>query len=120
MLGFAGSWSGWLVNSKCYASMESNRSEPESFSNWDRNLAIRYCTADKKTKSFSVVRWDNGSNFNLNPAGNEKAAELPLNADKKFVYLVNVMGETSRNTVTVQAISIVKQIDRKGKGAPGL
>jgi hypothetical protein len=87
---------------------------------WDGNLAIRYCTPDKKTRSFAVVRWDDASNFNLNSAGNEKAAELPLSADKKFVYRVNVTGETRKNTVEVNAISIVVRIDRDGPGAPGL
>jgi hypothetical protein len=118
MLGFAGTLSGWLVDAKCYASMLDNRNAPEV--SWDGNLAIRYCTPDKKTRSFSVVRWDDGSNFNLNPAGNEKAAELPLSTEKKFVYRVNLTGETSRDTVTVNAISIVKQINRTGHAAPGL
>jgi hypothetical protein len=54
MFGFAGTLSGWLVDSRCYVSMLDNRNEPEV--SWDGNLAIRYCTPDKKTKSFSVVR----------------------------------------------------------------
>jgi hypothetical protein len=73
---------------------------------WDGNLAIRYCTPDKKTKSFAVVRWDDGSNFNFNPVGNEKPAGLPLSAGKKFVYSVNVTGEMRRNTVEVDAIRL--------------
>jgi hypothetical protein len=87
---------------------------------WDGNLAIRFCTPDKKTKSFAVVRWDDGSNFNFNPVGNEKAAALPLSGDKKFVYRVNVTGETRRNTVQVDAISIAARINRDGPGSPGL
>jgi hypothetical protein len=118
VLGVAGTTSGWLVDSKCYASMLDNRNAAEV--SWDGNLAIRYCTPDKKTKSFAVVRWDDGSNFNFNPAGNEKAAELPLSADKKFVYRVNVTGETRRNTVQVDAISIRARINREGPGSPGL
>jgi hypothetical protein len=118
VLGVAGTTSGWLVDSKCYASMLDNRNAAEV--SWDGNLAIRYCTPDKKTKSFAVVRWDDGSNFNFNPPGNEKAAELPLSADKKFVYRVNVTGETRRNTVEVDAISIGARINREGPGSPGL
>ena len=118
VLGFAGTTSGWLVDAKCYASMLDNQNETEV--SWDGNLAIRYCTPDKKTKSFAVVRWDDGSNFNFNPAGNEKASELPLSADKKFVYRVNVTGETRRNTVEVDAISIAAKINRDGPGSPGL
>jgi hypothetical protein len=118
VLGLAGTISGWLVDSKCYASMLDNRNAGEV--SWDGNLAIRYCTPDKKTKSFAVVRWDDGSNFNFNPAGNEKAAELPLSADKKFVYRVNITGETRRNTVEAGAISIAARIRRNGPGSPGL
>jgi hypothetical protein len=118
VLGLAGTISGWLVDSKCYASMLDNRNAGEV--SWDGNMAIRYCAPDKKTKSFAVVRWDDGSNFNFNPAGNEKAAGLPLAPDKKFVYRVNVTGETRRNTVEVNAISIAAKISRGGPGSPGL
>ena len=118
VLGVAGTTSGWLVDSKCYASMLDNRNDAEV--SWDGNLAIRYCTPDKKTKSFAVVRWDDGSHFEFNPAGNEKAAELPLSAEKKFVYRVNVTGETRRNTVEADAISIAARISRDGPGSPGL
>ena len=118
VLGLAGTTSGWLVDSKCYASMLDNRNAAEV--SWDGNLAIRFCTQDKKTKSFAVVRWDDGSHFNFNPVGNEKAAALPLSGDKKFVYRVNVTGETRRNTVQVDAISIAVRINRDGPGSPGL
>jgi len=118
VLGFAGTTSGWLVDAKCYASMLDNQNETEV--SWDGNLAIRYCTPDKKTKSFAVVRWDDGSNFNFDPVGNEKAAGLPLSADKKFVYRVNITGEMRRNKVEVDAIAIAARIKRDGRGSPGL
>jgi hypothetical protein len=87
---------------------------------WDGHLAIRYCLPDKKTKPFAVVRWDDGSNLTFNPAGNEKAAELPLSADKRFVYRVNVTGETRRNTVELGSISIAARKNRDGPGSAGL
>lgn len=118
VLGLAGTTWGWLVDSKCYDSMLDNRNAAEV--SWDGNLAIRYCTPDKKTKSFAVVRWDDGLNFNFSPVGNEKAAALPLSADKNFVYRVNITGETRRNTVEVSAISIAAKINRHGPGSPGL
>ena len=118
MLGFAGNLSGWLVDSKCFASLSSFRGEPES--SWDANSAIRYCSPEKKTHSFAVVRQDDGSPFSFDPAGNEKVLELRVNADNKFVYLVNVAGQTGRHMVYVRAISISKRFCRSGKGAPGL
>ena len=118
VLGLAGTTSGWLVDAKCYASMLDNRNAPEV--SWDGNLAIRFCTPNKKTHSFAVVRSDDASNFNLNPVGNEKAAQLPLSAGKKFVYRVDVTGETKRNTLEVDAIAIVANIKRDGRGSPGL
>ena len=66
------------------------------------------------------MRWDDGSNSNFNPVGNEQAAGLPLSAGKKFFYRVNVTGEMRRNTVEVDAISIAARISRDGPGSPGL
>ena len=118
MLGFAGNLSGWLVDSKCFASLSSFRAEPES--SWDANSAIRYCSPEKTTHSFAVVRQDDGSPLRFDPSGNEKALDLRVNADNKFVYLVNVAGQTDRHMVYVRAISISKRFCRSGKGAPGL
>jgi hypothetical protein len=86
---------------------------------WDQNLAIRYCTPDKDTKSFTVVRND-GSPFKFDSAGNQKAAELPLSLGKHFVYFVRVASEKVGNTDKVQRISIVARARRNGPGAPGL
>lgn len=117
MLCLAGDWSGWLVSAKCFASMEANRNEVEN--SWDGNLAVRYCTPDKDTKSFTIVR-QNDSPLKLDSAGNEKAAELPLSLGKHFVYFVKVSTETVGHALKVQRIRIVAQIPRKGPGAPGL
>jgi len=113
----AGDWSGWLVSAKCFASMDSNRNDTEK--SWDGNLVIRYCTPDKDTKSFAIVRED-GSPFTFDSAGNEKAAQLPLSLGKHFVYFVKVASEKLRNTVKVRRISIVARVPRDGPGAPGL
>jgi len=117
MLCLAGDWSGWLVSARCFASMDHNRNDTEK--SWDGNLAIRYCTPDKDTHSFAVVRED-GSPFNFDSAGNEKAAELPLSLGKHFVYFVKVATEKLGNAVKVQRISIVARVPRDGHGAPGL
>jgi len=113
----AGDWSGWLVSAKCFASMETNMND--TMKSWDGNLVIRYCTPDKDTKSFAVVRED-GSPFTFDSAGNEKAAQLPLSPGKHFVYFVRVASEKLRNTIKVQRLSLVARIPRNGTGAPGL
>ena len=124
---FAESLSGWLVNSKCFSSIERNRGDVPSYVNWDVNGAIRYCSPTKKTKSFAIVSQNDGLPFKFDAAGNEKAIDLGVNASRKFGYLVRVEGITrrkegviSRNTVTVQAIAILRRVNRSGKGAPGL
>ena len=126
-LSFAESVSGWLVNSKCFSSIERNRGDIPSYVNWDINGAIRYCSPTKKTTSFAVVSKNDGLPYRFDAAGNEKAIGLGLNANKKSAYLVKVDGVTSRkngvisrNTITVQAIAILTRVNRNGRGAPGL
>jgi hypothetical protein len=117
MLCLAGDWSGWLVNAKCIASMNANSNDIER--SMDENLRVRYCTPDKDTKSFAVVR--NGDlPFKFDSAGNEKAAGLPLSLGKHFVYFVKVSTEQLGNALKVQRITIVARIPRDGPGAPGL
>ncbi len=117
MLCLAGDWSGWLVSAKCFASMDANRNNIER--SWDGNLVVRYCTPDKDTKSFVVMRQDD-SPIAFDSAGNEKAAELPLSPGKHFVHFVKVSTEQLRNAIKVKRITIVARIPRDGPGTPGL
>lgn len=117
MLCLAGDWSGWLVSAKCYASMDGNHNDIDR--SRDGNLMVRYCTPDKDTKSFVLVR-NEDSPLKFDSAGNEKAAELPLSLGKHFVYFVKVSTEKIGNALKVQRIRIVARIPRDGPGAPGL
>lgn len=117
MLCLAGDWSGWLVSDRCFASMYGNRNDMER--SWDENLAIRYCTPDKDTHSFAVVRED-GSAFHFDSVANEKAAALPLSLGKHFVYFVRVESGRVGNAFKVQRISLVARVPRTAHGAPGL
>jgi hypothetical protein len=117
MLCLAGDWSGWLVSAKCFASMDANRNDIER--SWDANLVVRYCTPDKDTKSFVVMRNDDVP-FKFDSAGNEKAGALPLSLGKHFVYFVKVSTEKVGKVLKVERIRIVAQIPRNGPGAPGL
>jgi len=108
MLGFAGSWSGVLVDSKCYASRLNDRSDTPSWVNWDRGLAVRYCSPNKKTRSFAIVQQD-GWTYKLDPAGNEKALALLQRKDKNSLYVVAIKGEMDRNILKVDAILAARQ-----------
>ena len=109
VLSFAGSWSGWLVDSKCYAALERNKSPTDTLSYVDRNKSdeVRYCRPNTKTKSFAVLDQD-GLSLNLDASGNGKAAELVRSAGKKSVREVAVTGEKTGNTLKVDSISIAR------------
>jgi hypothetical protein len=109
-LGFAESWSGALVDSKCYGYLECNVNPTDTMTYVDRdkNSEIRYCSASAKTKSFAVVLQD-GLNFDLDTAGNAKAADLVRSSGKKSLFVVIVTGEmTKRNTVKVDSILMAR------------
>ena len=108
-LGFAGIWSGALVDSKCYDSEEHNVNPTDTLTNVDRdkNLEIRYCSPSAKTKSFAVVLQD-GLSFKLDSAGNAKAAELFRRTGKKSLFAVAITGEMSRTTIKVDSISMAR------------
>lgn len=111
---FAANWSGILVDSNCYASKERNVSPTDSllYVDRDRGAAIQYCSPEKKTKSFGVVQPD-GSELDLDPAGNAKAAALVRTAGKKSHYTVIVTGNRIRNTLAVDSISLSGSASRK-------
>lgn len=103
--GVAQSWSGYLVDSKCYAAMERNHNPQSTLMdvNTDKDSEVRYCRPTPKTASFSVVERD-GQSFDLDPAGNAKAAPLARN---RILY-VTVTGEMHKHTVKVESISAAK------------
>src|SRR5271165_898415 len=92
-LGVAGSWSGSLVDSRCYANEERNVNPNDTETSVDRdsNSEIRYCSPTAKTKSFAVVQHD-GMIFRLDAAGNTKAAELVRKTGRKSPFPVVVTG----------------------------
>lgn len=107
---FAESWTGSLVDSRCYDNWESNVNPADTLTYVDRdkNSEIRYCTANAKTKTFEVVLQD-GLSLRLDPAGNAKAAELVRKSGKTTSFLfVTVTGERSKSTVTVDSILVAR------------
>jgi hypothetical protein len=104
--GFAETWSGPLVDSKCYAAEQRNvnPTDTETFVDRDRNYEIRYCSPTQKTKLFAIVGQD-GQRLKFDPAGNAKAAELVRNVTKKHVFAVAVSGEMVGKAIKVDSIS---------------
>src|SRR5579862_599165 len=105
----ARSWSGYLVDSKCYEIEEQNvnPSDTNTYVDRDKDLEIRLCSPNAKTKSFAVVPQD-WKMVRFDPAGNAKAAELVHNTAKQRVYLVTIAGEMDRDSLKVDSISMTK------------
>src|ERR1700733_6465989 len=84
LLSLAESWSGSLVDSKCYAAEERNVNPTDTLTCVDRdgNREIRYCAPSAKTKLFAIVP-SVGPAVRLDPTGNAKAAELVRLTGKK-------------------------------------
>jgi hypothetical protein len=73
-LGRAETWSGTLLDSRCWDFEENNTKAVSIYVDRDRNMEIRFCSPTAKTKSFAVVLPD-GMNLKLDSAGNAKASE---------------------------------------------
>jgi len=107
---FAESWSGYLVDAKCYDAEERSfdpfgTAPPVSR---DQNLEIRMCTPTSKTKLFAVVQPEAMKSFYLDAAGNTKAAGLVEGTGKQSLHKVTVTGEMFVHTIEVKSISNVK------------
>jgi hypothetical protein len=103
----AHSWSGALVNAKCWDSEERNINPHDSLTNVDRDrgMEVRFCSPNAKTKSFALVDHD-GYTFHLDVGGNAKAADLVRHAGKKPYYFVNITGQAGKRMVRVDSISM--------------
>jgi hypothetical protein len=112
-LSFAETWSGALVDARCYLNEERNVNPTDTLTDSDRDTAheIRYCSPNAKTRSFSLVQRE-GPSFTLDSAGNAKAAELVRQTGKKSLFLVSISGELRQKSILVDSIS-VEQTTRK-------
>ena len=108
-LSFAGSWTGFLVNSKCYDALERNKSPKDTLNYVDRDKMgeIRYCRPNERTKLFAVVMED-GLSYKLDASGNAKAVELTSKPSKQSSFVVSITGEVKDGTVKVDSLSLVK------------
>lgn len=102
-----------------------NRGDVPIYVNWDEsgNPVLLTNQESEVVRHRAAKGW---ITFKLDSAGNERAIDLGLNR-KKFAYLVKVEGVTrrrdgmvSRSAITVQAIAVLRRVNRHGKDAPGL
>jgi hypothetical protein len=103
---FAETWSGMLVNAKCYAAEQRNVNplDTETAVDTDKGAEIRYCAPKLKTKFFAVVERDGGA-LRFDPAGDAKAAAFVQSAGKQRMYAVAVTGQLSGKRIQVESIS---------------
>jgi|ERR1700691_1987532 hypothetical protein len=106
---FANSWSGYLVDSRCYAAEERSVNPNYTYNHAyrDTDEEIRICSPNAKTKSFSIVGHD-GFGHALDPVGNEKAAAIVQQKGNKHRLKVAVTGEMSKSAIEVSSLAITK------------
>jgi len=105
----AKTWSGFLVDSTCYAIEERNinPTDTDTAVDRDRNYEISYCRPNAHTKSFALIR-PSGRILELNLAANAKAAQIVQASGKNTRLDVAVTGELVKNQLQVDSISLVK------------
>jgi hypothetical protein len=104
--GFATTWSGYLVNSRCYGSNQANVSQDANIGSSDLARQVRTCAAKPGTKRFAVVPPD-WSNLRLDPAGNAKASSVVKNQRHGKVMGVTVAGPRRHNRVKVASLRAI-------------
>jgi len=104
-IGFAGTWSGYLVDSGCWANRQTNVSSDATSASREMNADVRYCSPTDDTKKFAVVLRD-WQRLKLDPAGNTRAYQLVRHTGKRHWYVVSVSGALSnKKTIKVGSIS---------------
>jgi hypothetical protein len=107
--GFAESWRGELVDSKCFDALERNVNPTDSLTavDRDRGSEVEYCSPGAKTKLFAIVTRD-GANLKLDSSGNAKAGALVQQTGKKSWFPVVVTGEMDKSIIKVDSISAAR------------
>lgn len=106
---FAQTWSGVLVDSKCYAAEERNvnPTDTQTAVDTDKGFEIRYCGPKPRTKFFAVVRPD-GRALRFDSAGDTKASAYVQSAGKQHLYEVAVTGQRNGKRIQVDSISTAR------------
>lgn len=110
-LASAGTWSGVLVDGKCYAGFRGNTRSSLQFVDRDTAWVIRYCAPRLKTGCFAVVP-ANGGTFPLDSNGNAQAWALVRKTGKRRILVVEVAGIKKGKDIAVSAIKVMKVLPR--------
>jgi hypothetical protein len=112
-LSFATTWSGVLVDARCYASMQGNTRSTLFYVDRDTNWIVRYCAARPKTARFVVVPVD-GSSFPLDSNGNAQASSLVRKVGKRRLLVVQVAGVKKGRDIKVNTVKLTRVLRRNG------
>jgi hypothetical protein len=107
MPSFAGAWTGFLVDSACYASEQDNANKGATTTDRDMRMEVRYCAANANTKHFALVLDDWGA-VKLLSAQSGSLSQLARSAPKRSPLEVTVTGDLAGDSIHVQAISARK------------
>ena len=99
----AGTWSGTLVDARCYESAKNNHNVYDSTVVRDVRLDVKLCAPKAKTRSFAIVQLD-GEDIAFDSAGNAQAAQLIRHGAAESPILVVVNGEVNKKTIAVASI----------------
>jgi hypothetical protein len=103
--GFAGTWSGFLVDSRCWTSRQNNVTVESTTVARAMNADVRFCSPTHHTKRFAVVLYD-WRKLRFDPTGNARAAQVVANAPERSSYDVIVQGLLSdKKTIKVGSLS---------------
>lgn len=103
-VGLANSWSGFLVDSRCWESRQNNVSQDTSTASRDMDGDVRYCSPRAHTTKFAVIQHD-WTPLKLDSDGNTEAAELVQHGKVGCVTYVYVTGTVNHHTIRVHSIS---------------
>jgi hypothetical protein len=100
----AGTWSGVLVDARCYQSEINNRNGYDSTAVRDVGRDVRACAPRATAKSFAIVQ-PNGEEIAFDAAGNSEAAQLVREGAGKEALRVTVNGAMGKRTIEVSSIA---------------
>jgi hypothetical protein len=104
---WADTWTGSLVDAKCFAAAERNVNPTDTLTFVDRNGGeeVRSCAPTHKTKLFALVP-SVGDALELDGTGNAKALELLKSAGKTNWIEVVITGEPAAKGIKVDSLSL--------------
>ena len=113
-LGFAGTWSGFLVSSACYQSEMNNASQDDVMAtNRDMRMVLTQCAATHRTRHFAIVLND-WTARRLDAAGNERAAAIVRKSPKPTpLFCVTVSGVRERHMVVAGPVVAIASVRRR-------